>query len=103
MVRPSTTLNEYWDAPPKIDVNDVECILFEVGRNRCCVSEETLAIVLKITRWDMTKPSNCLNLVIMGSKALKQFDVASTSTGDGRINVHPDARKRIEARLDFRL
>jgi len=100
VVRPPTTINGYWVGPPQIDVDDVEYILAEVWRNRCCVTGETLGTVLEITRWDMTKPSNCQNLVLMGSKAMKDFDVASAETGDGRSIVHPDVRKRIEARLD---
>lgn len=101
VVRPSTTINGYWVGPPQIDVDDIEYILSEVWRNRCCVTGETLGTVLEIARWDMTKPSNCQNLVLIGAKAMKKFDDAISSTGDGRTSVSADIQKRIQARLDL--
>jgi len=100
-VRPSTIINGYWVGPPQIDVDDIEYILSEVWRNRCSVTGETLGTVLEIARWDMTKPSNCQNLVLIGAKAMKKFDDAISSAGDGRTSVSEDIRKAIEARLDL--
>ena len=101
VVRPSTTINGYWVGPPQIDVDDIEYIRSEVWRNRCCVTGETLGTVLEIARWHMAKPSNCQNLVLIGAKAMKKFDDAISSTGDGRTSVSADIQKRIQGRLDL--
>jgi len=97
--RPQRVVNGSWIGPVQIDGDDVEYILSEVWRNRCSVTGETLGIVLEITRWDLSKPSNCQNLVLLTVKAMEAFDEAAASTGDGRNSVPEDIRRKIEARL----
>ncbi len=97
--RPQRVINGSWVGPVQIDGDDVEYILSEVWRNRCSVSGETLGTVLNISRWDLGKPSNCQNLVLLGVKAMKRFDEAAKETGDGRNSVPEDIRRKIEARL----
>jgi hypothetical protein len=92
-------LHKFWIGQPQIDSDDVEYILNEVWRNRCCVTGEALGTVLEIARWDLTKPSNCQNLVLLGVKAMAAFDKASEETGDGRNSVPENIRRNIEARL----
>lgn len=97
LLRPPATINGSWVGPAQIDVDDVEYMLTEVWRNRCCVTAERSSI--EIVRWDISKPSNCQNLVVLAVKALKLFDKAASSTGDGRNSVPANIRRRIEARL----
>lgn len=97
--RPQRIVRGLWVGPPQIDSDDVEYILTEVWRNRCCVSGEALGTVLEIARWDLSKPSNCQNLVLLGVKAMAAFDAAYKETGDGRNSVPQDLRRKIEARL----
>lgn len=92
-------VNNFWIGPPQIDSDDVEYIVNEVWRNRCCVTGDALGTVLEIARWDLSKPSNCQNLVLLGAKAMAAFDRANEETGDGRMSVSEDIRRKIEARL----
>lgn len=94
-------INNQWVGPVQVDMDDMEYIFGEVWRNRCCVTGNTLGTVLEITRWDIAKPSNCQNLVVIGAKAMNDFDemAASRDDGDGRSSVSPEIRQRIEARL----
>ena len=66
-------INGIWVGPLQVDSDDVEYLL-EIWRNRCGVSGERLGTVLELVRWDASKPANCLNLVLMGTKALQNFD-----------------------------
>ena len=93
------SLNGLWVGPVQIDADDVEYVLSEIWRNRCCASSASLGTVLEISRWDISKPSNCQNLVILGVKAMAQFDKAYLSTGDGRNAFPMEDRQRIENRL----
>jgi len=97
--RAQRVVNGSWVGPPQIDSDDVEYILSEVWRNRCCISGETLGTVLEIARWDIGKPTNCQNLVLMGVKAMNKFDEAAMASGDGRNSVPENVRRKIEARL----
>jgi tRNA A37 threonylcarbamoyladenosine dehydratase len=97
--RPQRVVNGKWVGPAQMDADDVEYILCEVWRNRCCVSGETLGTVLEISRWDLSKASNCQNLVVLGVKALAAFDKAALSTGDGRNSVDEEVRRKIDSRL----
>ena len=81
-----------WVGPLQVDSDDVEYLL-EVWRNRCGVTGDRLGTVLELVRWDLTKPANCQNLVIMCTKAIQSFDK------DGRASVPDDIRRTIEARL----
>jgi tRNA A37 threonylcarbamoyladenosine dehydratase len=98
--RQERVINGTWVGPPQIDSDDVEYILSEVWRNRCCVSGQALGTVLEISRWDLSKPSNCQNLVVLGVKSLAAFDKAAASTGDGRNSVPEEVRRIIEERLE---
>lgn len=89
----------FWFGPPQIDSDDVEYILAEVWRNRCCVTGESLGTPLEIVRWDLTKPSNCQNIVLLSVKAMTDFDRAFEETGDGRNSVPEHIQSKIEARL----
>lgn len=91
--------DDKWVGPLQIDVDDVDYIHSEVWRNRCCVTGESLGTVLELSRWDLSKPSNCTNIVLLGGKAMNLFDEAHKKTGDGRSSVPPGLRKIIEARL----
>lgn len=97
--RSSTLVNGIFRGEYEIDVDDVEYLLAEVWRNRCCVSGETLGTVLKLSRWDYSKPINCQNIVLLGVKAMNAFDEAFAKTGDGRNSVPSSIRTKIEARL----
>lgn len=85
-------VNGQWNGPVQIDGDDVEYLL-EVWRNRCAVTGDRLGTVLELARWDMSQPSTCNNLVLMGASALQKFDK------DGRAAVPKDVQARIEARL----
>lgn len=85
-------VNGIWVGSIQIDVDDVEYLL-EVWRNRCGVTGDKLGTVLELVRWDLTKPSRCDNLVLMGSRALKKFDAGHQES------VPADVRQRIEERL----
>lgn len=91
--------NNKWIGSLQIDVDDVDYIHGEVWRNRCCVSGESIGTVLELSRWDLSKPSNCTNIVLLGVKAMNRFDEAQKKTGDGRNSIPPAIRQRIEARL----
>jgi len=97
--RPPRMINSKWVGPAQIDSDDVEYIFSEVWRNRCCVSGDTLGTVLELARWDISKPCNCQNLVVLGVKAMQKFDEAAEQTGDGRNSVPDDVRRKIESRL----
>mmetsp|Transcript_4438 Transcript_4438/g.5143 ORF Transcript_4438/g.5143 Transcript_4438/m.5143 type:complete len:458 (-) Transcript_4438:29-1402(-) len=71
--REGRVLNGTWVGPVQIDTDDVEHIL-EIWRNRCGITGDRLGTVLELVRWNLSKPSVCQNLVVMGSKALKKFD-----------------------------
>jgi hypothetical protein len=88
-----------WVGELQIDTDDVEYILQEVWRNRCCITGASLGTVLHIVRWDLSKPSNCQNIVVLGAKALVVYEKALNETGDGRSGFPLDARSRIESRL----
>jgi hypothetical protein len=98
-MRPERIINGYWVGPLQIDSDDVDYVHGEVWRNRCCITGDSLGTVLELARWDMSKPSNCQNIVLLGVKATKLFDEALAKTGDGRNCVSPQVRATIEARL----
>jgi tRNA A37 threonylcarbamoyladenosine dehydratase len=85
-------VNGTWVGPIQIDPDDVEYLL-EVWRNRCAITGDKLGTVLELIRWDLSKPSVCRNLVIMGKKAKQRFDAT------GQASVQEDIREKIEARL----
>ena len=85
-------VNGTWVGPIQIDGEDVEYLL-EVWRNRCGVTGDKLGTVLELVRWDLTKPSTCDNLVLMGVRALKKFDE------EGQASVAALTRQKIEERL----
>ena len=92
-------IKDKWYGPLEIDADDVDYIHSEVWRNRCCVTGESLGTVLELSRWDLSNPSNCKNIVLLGVKAMRKFDEALKETGDGRNSVPPGIRQIIEARL----
>ena len=85
-----------WVGSIQVDGDDVEYLLAEIWRNRCAVTGDRLGTVLELVRWDITKPSDCTNLVLMGARALEKFDKAE---GDGRNTVAPEVQRKIERRL----
>ena len=91
--------DDAWVGPLQIDLDDVDYVHSEVWRNRCCVTGETLGTVLELARWDISKPSNCTNIVLLGAKAMNRFDEEQEKSGDGRNSVPAGIRKLIEARL----
>jgi len=97
--RPACMIKDIWVGPAQFDHDDVEYLLAEVWRNRCAVNGDRLGTVLELVRWDVGKPSDSSNLVLMGQKALQKFDEAFAQNGDGRESVPVDIRKKIEARL----
>ena len=89
-----------WIGPLQIDSDDVDYIFSEVWRNRCSITGESLGTILELARWDLSKPSNCQNIVLMGVKAMKLFDEEFAKSGDGRSSVPVEIRAKIEARLE---
>lgn len=85
-------VNGQWIGPIQIDDDDVEYLL-EVWRNRCAVTGDRLGTVLELVRWDMTRPSTCNNLVLMGASTLQKYDE------NGKTTIPKDIQQRIEARL----
>jgi len=99
-IRPECIINGSWVGPLQMDSDDVDYLFNEVWRSRCSVTGESLGTVLELSRWDMSKPSNCQNIVILGVKAMKRFDDELINSGDGRNSVSFDMRRIIEARLE---
>lgn len=87
-----TIVNGQWIGPLQIDGDDVE-YLMEVWRNRCAVTGDRLGTVLELTRWDMTRPSTCNNIVLMGVRALQKFGK------DGKATIPEASQARIETCL----
>lgn len=85
-------VNGKWVGPVQIDGDDIEYLL-EVWRNRCAVTGDRLGTVLELTRWDLTRPSTCNNIVLMGASALRNFET------NGKSTIPEDVQARIEARL----
>jgi tRNA A37 threonylcarbamoyladenosine dehydratase len=85
-------INGNWIGPVQVDKDDMEYLL-EIWRNRCAVTGDRLGAVLELVRWDLTKPSSCQNLVLMGSKALQKFEKF------GKDSIPADVQKEIEKRL----
>lgn len=82
-----------WLGPLQIDHDDV-CYLLEVWRNRCAVTGARLGTVLELVRWDMSKPSLCNNLVLMGTAAIETFDKPG-----GKQTIPEHVKAVIENRL----
>lgn len=89
-----------WTGPLQIDSDDVDFIFSEVWRNRCSITGESLGTVLELSRWDLSKPSNCQNIVLMGVKAMRRFDEEIAKSGDGRNSIPLEVRAKIQARLE---
>lgn len=85
-------VNGQWIGPIQIDGDDVE-YLMEIWRNRCAVTGDRLGTVLELVRWDMSQPSNCTNIVLMGSSALQKYDA------DGKTTIPADIQSTINTRL----
>jgi hypothetical protein len=82
-----------WVGPVQIDGDDVEYLMTEVWRNRCAVTGDRLGTVLELTRWDLSRPSTCNNMVLMGKSSMQKHDAV------GQSSFSLDVRKRIESRL----
>jgi tRNA A37 threonylcarbamoyladenosine dehydratase len=92
----STMTKTIWIGPPQIDFDDVE-YLMDVWRNRCAVTGARLGTVLDLTRWDMSKPSTCDNIILVASHTLEKFQ---TNKGFRRTEwIDPLIRQRIQDRL----
>lgn len=85
-------VNGQWIGPVQIDGDDVEYLL-EVWRNRCAVTGDRLGTVLELVRWDLSRPSTCNNIVLMGASALQKYDK------EGKTSIPKEVQDRIEARL----
>lgn len=92
-VREGHVVDGKWVGSVQIDIDDVEYLL-EIWRNRCAVTGDRLGTVLELARWDLTRPSTCNNLVLMGAGALHKFDA------EGVSSVPESVQQKIEARLD---
>lgn len=97
--RPACLIDNKWVGPAQVDLDDVEYLMAEVWRNRCAVNGDRLGTVLELVRWDISKPSDFSNLVLMGTKAVENFDKAYEKCGDGRMSIPAEVREKIEARL----
>lgn len=86
-------LGNRWVGPVQVDCDDVEYLVAEVWRNRCAVTGERMGIVLELARWDLSLPSVCQNLVLMGAKAMHALDTHGKESFDLSI------RTKIEQRL----
>lgn len=85
-------VNGQWVGPLQIDSDDVEFLL-ELWRNRCAVTGSRLGTVLELARWDLSMPSTCDNLVLLGTSAMQQFDKV------GKLKIQAAAVRAIEERL----
>jgi len=77
-----------------VDIDDVEYLMSELWRNRCYISGDRLGAQLELIRWDMTKPADIVNLVLMSAKGWAKFKKVG-----GRDGLSADVRERIERRL----
>lgn len=89
----------HWVGPLQIDTDDVEYVYSEVWRHRCCITGKTLGTPLELCRWNPQLPSNCSNIVLLGARAMREYDEEAKKTGDGRNSISPELREKIEARL----
>ncbi len=85
-------VNGQWVGPLQIDSDDIEFLL-ELWRNRCAVTGSRLGTVLELARWDLSKPSTCDNLVLLGTGAMQQLDKY------GKSKIPMATQKAIEERL----
>lgn len=91
--------NFVFEGSLQVDLEDIEYSLDDVWGNRCCVTGESTQTILQLVRWDLRKPCNCKNLVLLGLKALERFDDYQLSTGDGRNSIYPKTRNKIIMKL----
>merc|ERR1740124_120832 len=85
-------LNGTWVGPVRIDSDDVEYLL-DVWRNRCSVTGDRIDTDLELVRWDLSKPSVCQNLVLIGANALQEFEK------DGKDSIPVPTQQIIDKRL----
>jgi hypothetical protein len=85
-------VNGRWIGPLQVDTDDMEYIL-ETWRNRCAVTGDRLGAVLQVVRWDLSRPSYCDNLVLLGKRALAKLDA------EGKTNIPDEVCRKIEKRL----
>jgi hypothetical protein len=91
MTQAGKLVNGQWVGPSQIDGDDVE-YLMEIWRNRCAVTGDRLGTVLELVRWDMTKPSTCDNIVLMGLSALQKYEAGGKSAFSAEIQFTISAR-----------
>jgi tRNA threonylcarbamoyladenosine dehydratase len=63
-----------WIGELQIDQNEDVEYLLEIWRNRCAVTGARLGTVLHLTRWNLSHPSTCDNLVLVSANVLPQIE-----------------------------
>jgi hypothetical protein len=63
-----------WIGELQIDQNEDVEYLLEIWRNRCAVTGARLGTVLHLTRWNLSRPSTCDNLVLVSANVLPQIE-----------------------------
>jgi len=86
------TVNGIWIGDLQVDQDEMDSV-FEVWKNRCAISGARLGTVLKLYRWDLSKPSNFGNVILVSSHVMEQLDTNTLNTdkvhkGQSR-NKHP--------------
>jgi tRNA A37 threonylcarbamoyladenosine dehydratase len=84
-----------WIGPLQVDSDDVEFLL-EMWRNRCATTQVRQGTVLKLIRWDLSKPSTTDNLILMSVHQVEKFD---RDPFQFKASLDDALRRRIEERL----
>lgn len=88
---------QVWLGPLQVDQDDID-YLMQVWRNRCAVTQARLGTIFHLVRWDISKPSDLDNLVLMSAGALQKYDNPSDYHSSWK-GIPEDVRKNIELRL----
>ena len=81
-----------WVGPVQLDADDIDYSL-QAWRNRCAITTSRIGAVLRLVRWDLSKPSTIDNLVLVAKHTMEKYDKV------GWDQVPSKDRERIEARL----
>jgi len=90
-----TLIHGTWVGPCQVDGNDVEYLMAEVWRMRCAVTHKRMGVVLELTRWDLSLPSVCGNLVLMSKGIIAKLDEANNNKDFIPIEIQQQIERRL--------